>query len=158
MGENGKIYMTLDGVKQLEDELDYLITVKRKENAEDMGIAIGFGDLSENAEYEQALKDRESIERRISVLKGRLLHVEIVDDTNIDKNVINVGAYITLKDFDGGVFNFTLVGEGEGDINQGKVSISSPVGKSLLGQPKNTCVNVEAPDGIIKYKVLNIKY
>ena len=150
--------MTKEGIERLEAELDYLVNVRRKENIEELTRSRGVGDISENTEYIQALIERENIELQISNLKQKLSKAVVVDEKGIDKSIVNIGAYVSIKCPEGEVNEYMIVGEGEGDIVNNKISISSPLGKAVLGKRKGVYLNIETPDGILGYEILDIKY
>ena len=152
-----KTILTLDGLKELEGELITLKTVKRKEVAEKIKEARGQGDLSENAEYDAAKEEQARIEARITILDKMLRNAEIIDEEDHDKNTIGIGSKVKLHDEE---YNedveYTIVGSAEANPMGGRVSNESPLGAALLGRKQDEMVEVLAPDGIIKYKILSI--
>lgn len=153
-----RIYMSKEGYMQLEEKLNYLINVKRKQACENLAIARGFGDVSENGEYEQALRDLDLIEKTISNIRQKLSNAVIIDESNINKKKVSIGAKVVLLDEDGEELKFTLVGEGETDLDLQKISITSPVGKAVLNHKKGDVVFVNTPDGEVKYVINKISY
>lgn len=151
-----KNILTYEGLKKLEDELQNLKVVKRKEVAQKIKEAREQGDLSENAEYDAAKEEQRDIELRIEEIDKILKNAEVVDDNDGDSSVINVGCTVTIKDLE---FNeemeYKIVGSTEADSLKGKISNESPVGKALIGAQKGETVEVETPAGIIKYEILD---
>lgn len=153
----GKNYLTRDGYEKLRKELDYLKTVKRKELSRAIGEARSHGDISENAEYDYAKESQGLNEKKIFELEGRLAHAQIIDDENIPKDEVLIGATVRLKDLDTGEeLEYTIVSEDEADYSQGKISLSSPVGSGLLNHKKGHAVEIHVPAGVLKYKILKI--
>ena len=149
--------LTQEGYDKLEEELEYLKTVRRKEVAERLKIAIGFGDLSENAEYDEAKNEHAKVEEQISKLEEKLAHAAIIDESQIDLNIVTVGSIVKLYDYDfEEEVEYTIVGSSEADPFEGKISNESPVGKGLLGAKVGEELEIQAPDGIMKFKVLEI--
>ena len=138
-------------------ELEYLKTVRRRELSKAIGEARSHGDISENAEYDAA-KDAQGLnEKKIAELEGKLSGAQILDDASIPKGVALIGATVKLKDVNSGEeVEYTLVSEPEANYAQGKISISSPVGKTLLNHKKDDIVEVKVPAGTLKYKILKI--
>ncbi len=152
-----KIVLTYEGLKQYEDELQNLKTVRRKDVAEKIKEARGQGDLSENAEYDAAKEEQAEIEARIVILEKMLRNAELIDEDDLDKTVIGVGSKVTIydKEFDEKM-QFIIVGSAEADPIHGKISNESPLGVALLGHTIEDDIFVEAPDGVVQYKVLEI--
>ena len=150
--------MTYDGVKKLEDELEYLRTVKRREITEKIKSALSFGDLSENSEYDDAKNDQAFIEGRIVQLENMLKNVSIVDESEIQSDIVSVGSIVKVRyyDFDEEV-EYTIVGSLEADPVNNRISSESPVGKSFLGKKTGDIVEVQIPDGLSKYEILSIR-
>jgi len=153
-----KIVLTYDGLKKLEEELHDLKTNRRKEVAQKIKDARGQGDLSENAEYDSAKEEQAEIEARIAVLEKMLRNAEVIDEEELDKNSINVGNRVRVLDVE---FNeeleYVIVGSAEADPANSRISNESPLGHALLGHIAGDTVSVDAPDGIIEYKILEIK-
>ncbi|OGW74865.1 MAG: transcription elongation factor GreA [Omnitrophica bacterium RBG_13_46_9] len=150
-------YLTPEGYEKLREELKYLKTVRRRELSSDIGKARAHGDLSENAEYDAAKEAQGMNEKRIAELEEKLANAQILDDENIPKNEALIGATVKLKDLDSGEeLEYTLVSELEADYSQGKISVTSPVGKGLLGHKVKETVEIQAPAGILKYQILKI--
>ena len=153
-----EVILTQDGFDKLEKELEYLRTEKRAEIAERIKVALGFGDLSENSEYDEAKTAQTENEVKIAELENKLRYAKIIDESEIDTKTVQIGNVVKLHDmeFDEDV-EYTIVGSTEVDLAQNKISNESPIGKALIGKKKNQIVDVEAPAGVIKYKILSIK-
>ena len=150
--------LTQDGYNKLEEELEYLKTVKRKEVAERLKVAISFGDLSENAEYDEAKNEQAKLEEQILKLDEKLRKAVIIDESQIDLDIVMVGSIVKLYDFDfDEEIEYSIVGSAEADPFEGKISNESPVGKALLGARVGEVVEVQVPDGTNKFKVLDIR-
>lgn len=156
MEEKG-ILVTQEGYDKLEKELDYLRTEKRAEIAEKIKVALGFGDLSENSEYDEAKNAQAENEGKIAELENKIRYAKIIDESEIDTKTVQVGNTVKLLDleFDEEV-SYTIVGSTEVDIAQNKISNESPIGSAILGAKKNQIVEVQAPAGVMQYKVLSI--
>jgi transcription elongation factor GreA len=157
MSEAKKNVMTYEGIKKMEDELDYLKTTRRKEVTEKIKVALSFGDLSENAEYDEAKNDQAFLEGRIIQIEKMLKSATIVDESEIIKDIVNVGSIVKVKDyeFDEEV-DFLMVGSAEADPIENKISSESPVGSALMGKKAGDIVEVQVPDGVVKFEILNI--
>ncbi|MCT4620741.1 MAG: transcription elongation factor GreA [Marinisporobacter sp.] len=153
-----EIILTREGLKKIEDEVEQLKTVRRKEVAERIKEAIAFGDISENSEYDEAKNEQAQVEERIAKLEATLRKAKVLDESQISLDVVNVGSIVKVKDleFDEDI-EYTIVGSAEADPYEGKISNEAPVGRSLLGSKVGEIVDVQVPDGIIKYEVLEIK-
>lgn len=151
-----KVILTEEGKKKLEDELNNLKLVRRREIAEKIKDARGQGDLSENAEYDAAREEQAKIEARIEELEQKLRNVEVIE-TDANKNKISLGSQVKLLDmeFQEEVI-FMIVGSTESDPSNGRISNESPLGNALIGHKIGDVVDVNSPDGIIKYKVIEI--
>ena len=158
MAEAKKRLLTYAGLKAIEDELENLKVVKRKEVAGKIKEAREQGDLSENAEYDAAKDEQRDIEARIEELEAILKNAEVVVEDEVDLNKINVGCAVKVYDitFDEEM-EFKIVGSTEANSLEGKISNESPVGKALIGAHKDDIVDVETPAGIMQYKVLSIQ-
>jgi len=152
-----KFVLTYDGIKELEDELKVLKVTKRKEIAEKIKEARGQGDLSENAEYDAAKDEQARMEARIVIIEKMLRNAEVIDEEDIDKETVTLGSKVTLFDFD---FNeeitYHIVGSAEANPEKNRISNESPVGGGLLGMKIGETVEIEAPAGVMKYKILTI--
>ncbi len=157
MSETKKYVMTYEGVKKLEDELEYLKTTKRKEITEKIKVALSFGDLSENSEYDEAKNDQAFLEGRIIQLENMLKNATIVDESEISDDIVNVGTIVRVKDFDfDEVIDFSIVGSAEADPLENKISNESPVGSALMGKKVGDVVEAQVPDGLAKFEILEI--
>ncbi|MEC0244022.1 transcription elongation factor GreA [Paenibacillus dokdonensis] len=153
-----EVILTQDGLKKLEDELENLKSVKRREVAERIKVAIGYGDISENSEYEDAKNEQAFIEGRIITLEKLLRNARIINSDEINTDVVGVGATVTVQDLEfGDTMEYTIVGTAESDPLNNKISNESPVGKAILGKQKNTTVDVNVPAGVVQYKIIDIK-
>lgn len=157
MEENKEVLLTQEGFDKLEQELKNLKTVKRVEIAERIKVALGFGDLSENSEYDEAKNAQAENETKIAELENKIRYAKIIDESEIDTKTVQVGNTVKLLDleFDEEV-SYTIVGSTEVDIAQNKISNESPIGSAILGAKKNQIVEVQAPAGVMQYKVLSI--
>ena len=152
-----EIFVTEEGLKKLEAELENLKTVERKNIAEKIKVAVSFGDLSENSEYDEAKNEQAIIEARIAEIEEQLKNVQIVDASALSNDVVRVGLVVKLKNMDTGESEeYRIVGVTEADPFEGLISDESPIGKALLGQKVNTVVEVEIPLGTVKYKITKI--
>lgn len=151
------VILTQEGFDKLENELDTLKSVKRLEVAERLKVAISFGDLSENAEYDEAKKEQAELEEKIMKIENTIRVAEVIDEASVQKDIITVGSIVKLYDeeFDEEV-EYTIVGSAEAAPYKGKISNESPVGKALIDRTSGETVSVEVPDGIVKYKVLHV--
>ena len=145
------------GYAKLQEELEYLITVKRREVAQKLKEARSFGDLSENAEYDAAKDEQRDIEARIEELEKILKNAEVVVEDDVDLDTINIGCTVDVydKEFEEEIV-FQLVGSTEANSLEGKISNESPVGKALIGKKVGDVVAVETQAGVIEYEVLKI--
>ncbi|WP_270167135.1 transcription elongation factor GreA [Paenibacillus sp. SYP-B4298] len=153
-----EIILTQDGLKKLEEELENLKSVKRREVAERIKIAIGYGDISENSEYEDAKNEQAFIEGRIITLEKMLRNARIINNDEIDIDTVSIGSIVTVEDLEfKDTMEYAIVGTAESDPSQNKISNESPVGKAILGKKRGTVVEVNVPAGVIQYKILDIK-
>lgn len=153
-----EVILTQEGLKKLEEELENLKSVKRREVAERIKIAIGYGDISENSEYEDAKNEQAFIEGRIITLEKMLRNARIINNDEVDTNIVSIGSIVTLEDMEfGDSVEYTIVGTAESDPSKNKISNESPVGKAILGKKKGSTVDVNVPAGIIQYKIIDIK-
>ena len=158
MAEEKTYPMTLEGKKKLEDELNTLKTSKRAEVIKRIKVARGFGDLSENSEYEAAKNEQSFVEGRIKTLEEMINHAQIIDNGNIAPDEIAVGKTVTFKELpDEETETYMIVGAAEADPFAGKISNESPVAKGLIGHRLGEDVSIETPGGEMKVKVLDVK-
>lgn len=149
--------LTQEGLKDLEDELEELKTVKRRDIAEKIKVALSFGDLSENSEYDEAKNEQGIIEARIAEIEATLMNVKIIDFESLSTEHVQVGNRVTVKDLsENEVLVLHIVGSKEVDMKRGKISDESPIGKALLGHAKGDLVDVEAPVGLLKFEIIDI--
>ena len=152
-----KVLLTNEGLQKLQDELDNLKNVRRKENTAALKVAKSFGDLSENSEYDEAKNEQAEIEARIVEIENMLKNVEIIDEDGVDTDVVSVGTKVDVKDVDDGEeAEYLIVGSTEADPMKGKISDESPLGSALLGHKAGEIVVVEAPMGKIEYEIISI--
>ena len=151
------IVVTPEGLKKLQDELEYLKTVKRKDNVEAIRVALSFGDLSENSEYDEAKTEQGKTESRIIELEEMLKHVKVINDTDIKTDVVNVGNTVLVHDveFDEDV-EYSIVGSTEANPLENKVSDLSPIGKALKGAKVGDVVEFDTPGGVAHLEILKI--
>ena len=156
--EEKEVILTQEGFDKIEKELDYLRTEKRSEIAERIKVALGFGDLSENSEYDEAKNAQAENEVKIAELEDKIRHAKIIDESEIDTETVQVGNIVKVLDmeFDEKI-EYTIVGSTEVNLAENRISNESPLGSALLGAKKNNVVEVKAPAGIMKYKILSIK-
>lgn len=158
MSESKKFVMTYEGVKKLEEELEYLKTVKRKEVTEKIKVALGYGDLSENSEYDEAKNEQAFTEGRILQIENMLKNAQVVDETEIPAGTVAVGTIVKVKDYDfDEEVEYTIVGSAEADPMNFKISNESPVGKGLIGRKVGEIVEIAVPDGVSKFEILDIR-
>lgn len=154
--EENTTLLTEEGYKKLEEELAYLKGPRKMEIAEKIKQAREYGDLSENSEYDEAKNEQAILEAKIAETEAMIRNAKIVD--KISTNTVGIGTTVTLYDYEfEEEIEYKIVGTTEINIAEGKISLESPVGKALFGKKKDDVVEVEVPDGINKYKILNIK-
>lgn len=150
-------YLTRKGHEKLVEELEKLKKVERRKLSKAVGEARAHGDISENAEYDAAKEAQALNEKKIAELEAKLSGCRILDDENIPKDEVLIGATVLLKDLESDQeLTYTLVSEIEADYSQNKISVSSPVGAGLLNHKVNEAVEIKIPAGILKYKILKI--
>ena len=156
--EEKEVILTQEGFDKIEKELEYLRTEKRSEIADRIKVALGFGDLSENSEYDEAKNAQAENEAKIAELENKVRYAKIIDEKDIDTKTVQIGNTVTLYDieFDEEV-EYTIVGSTEVNLAENKISNESPIGKALLGAKNGATVEVNAPAGIIKYEIRKIK-
>ena len=153
-----EVVLTREGLRNLEEEHENLKAVKRREVAERIKQAIEFGDISENSEFEDAKNEQAFIEGRILTLEKMLRNVKVIEDTGEGQNQVTLGSTVVLKDleFDETV-EYAIVGAAEANPMKSRISYESPVGAAILGHTQGDVVEVHAPAGIVKYKLLEIR-
>ena len=155
--EEKEVILTKEGYDKLESELNYLKTEKRAEIADRIKVALGFGDLSENSEYDEAKTAQAENEGKIVELENKIRHAKIIDEKDIDTKTVQVGNKVKLFDEEfKEEIEYTIVGSTEVNLAENKISNESPLGMALLGAKKNQVVEVTAPAGVMKYKILSI--
>ena len=152
-----EIVMTQAGLDAFKEKLEYLKTVKRYEVIERIKVARGYGDLSENAEYDEAKDEQSKVEGEIKDMEAKLPLIKVIDESEIHTDEVSIGSYVTvLDDFEDEV-EYRIVGSTESDVLSGKLSNESPVGKALIGSKVGDEVDVDTPGGKVTYKVLAIR-
>ena len=153
-----KVVVTASGLKALEEELEMLKTVRRSEISEKIRVARGYGDLSENSEYDEAKNEQAIVEARIADLEVMLKNVVILDESEIVTDVVSLGSFVKLYDEEfEEELEYTIVGSTEADLDLGKISDESPVGKALMGKKVGEVADAVLPNGeTAKFKVISI--
>jgi transcription elongation factor GreA len=153
-----QIVLTYDGLKRLEEELELLKSSKRREIAERIKTALAFGDISENSEYDEAKNEQAQVESRIVQLENMLRNAKLIDEDEVTTDVVSLGSKVLLYDieFDEEV-QYHIVGSTEANPSGYKISNESPVGKALMGKSVGQTIEVAAPDGVIKFKIIKIE-
>ena len=153
-----EVILTADGYKKLQQEIDHLRTEKRREVAERIRVAREFGDIAENAEYDDAKNEQAMLEHKIAQLEERLLSARVITKKEISKDAVSVGSHVRLRDMQANkTFEYHIVGSAEANPAENKLSNESPVGKAIIGHKKGDVVEVTAPRGSLKFKILEIK-
>ncbi|MBE5783951.1 MAG: transcription elongation factor GreA [Clostridiales bacterium] len=155
---SNKTIVSVEGMKKLEEKLQYLTTVRRAEVAEQIAIARGFGDLSENAEYDEAKNEQSRLEAEIIELENAIRTAVVIDDSDVSTDAVNVGTIVKVYYLDDEEEEeYAIVGARESDPMNNRISNESPIGAALLGHKEGDEVDVDAPDGAIRLKVLEIR-
>jgi transcription elongation factor GreA len=153
-----EVILTPEGYEKLKKEIEDLSTVKRREVAERIRVAREFGDIAENAEYDDAKNEQMLLEHRIATLEERLRDARVISNKDIAKDVVSVGSKVKLRDVAAKeTIEYHIVGSAEADPSANKLSNESPVGKAIMGHKKGETVEVAAPRGTLKFKILEIK-
>jgi transcription elongation factor GreA len=153
-----EVILTREGYEKLRSEIEYLQTEKRREIAERIRIAREFGDISENAEYDDAKNEQAMLEHRIALLEERLLEARVVAEDEVSTDVVSIGSTVRLKDVEANqTVEYHIVGSAEANPAEKKLSNESPVGRAIMGRKKGETVEVVAPRGALKFKILEIK-
>ena len=153
-----EVILTPEGHKKLQQEIEHLSNDKRREVAERIRIAREFGDIAENAEYDDAKNEQAMLEHRIATLEERMVAARVIDAGDVSKDVVSIGSKVRLRDVDAKeTIEYHIVGSAEANPAQNRLSNESPVGKAIIGHKKGETVNVTAPRGSLKYKILEIK-
>ena len=152
-----KIPMSREGYDKLVKELEVMKTTKRRQIADDIARARAFGDLKENAEYDAAKNSQAMNERNIAHAEDKLARAQIIDDSKISKDQVFIGATVLLKDLkNNDEFSYSIVPQDEANFDEGKISVTSPIAKGLLGLKVGDIAEIKIPAGTLKYKILKI--
>ncbi|WP_281883466.1 transcription elongation factor GreA [Paenibacillus sp. YYML68] len=155
---NDEIIVTQEGLEKIQQELEELKGVKRRELAERLKVAISYGDLRENSEYHSAKDEQAFMETRILTLERMLKHVRVVEASSIKTDQVSIGSIVTVNDIEfSEKIEYRIVGPTEADVMDNKISYESPLGKELLGKKVGDKINVTAPMGTIQYELLEIR-
>ena len=153
-----EVILTSEGYERLKREIEELSTVKRREVAERIRVAREFGDIAENAEYDDAKNEQMLLEHRIATLEERMRAARVITKKDIAKDVVSIGSKVKLRDVAARqTVEYHIVGSAEANPLQNKLSNESPVGKAIIGKKKGETVEVSAPRGTLKFKILEIK-
>jgi transcription elongation factor GreA len=153
-----EVILTPEGFKKLQQEIDYLRNEKRREVAERIRVAREFGDIAENAEYDDAKNEQAMLEHKIAQLEERLLSARVITKKEISKDAVSIGSHVRLRDMQANkTFEYHIVGSAEANPAENKLSNESPVGKAIMGKKKGEIVEVAAPRGSLKFKIMEIK-
>ena len=153
-----EVILTSDGYKKLQREIDLLRGEKRREVAERIRVAREFGDIAENAEYDDAKNEQAMLEHKIAQLEERLLSARVITKKEISKDSVSIGSTVRLRDMQANkTFEYHIVGSAEANPTESKLSNESPVGKAIMGKKKGEVVEVTAPRGALKFKIMEIK-
>jgi transcription elongation factor GreA len=153
-----EVILTAEGYEKLKNEIAYLSNEKRREIAERIKIAREFGDIAENAEYDDAKNEQMMLEHRIAQLEERLLAARVIDKKEISKDSVSIGSRVKLRDVEAKkTVEYHIVGSAEANPAENKLSNESPVGKAILGHKKGETVEVTTPRGALKFKILEIR-
>jgi transcription elongation factor GreA len=153
-----EVILTPEGYEKLKQEIEYLSTDKRREVADRIRVAREFGDIAENSEYDDAKNDQALIEHRIALLEERLLAARVIKKGEVSSDAVSIGSKVRLKDMEQNeTIEYHIVGSAEANPAEHKLSNESPVGKAIIGKKKGEVVEVAAPRGSLKFKILEIK-
>ncbi|MGV8091668.1 MAG: transcription elongation factor GreA [Mangrovibacterium sp.] len=154
----GKVtYITQEGLNKLKEELDHLMNVERPAISKQIGEAIEKGDISENAEYDAAKDAQGMLEAKISVLRDKIAHARIIDESKIDTSVVQILNKVTIKNRkNNATMQYTIVSEHEADLKSGKISIGTPIAKGLIGKKVGDVVEIKVPSGVIPFEIMDI--
>ena len=147
---------TPQGFKALKDELDYLKNVKREEVKRDLSTARSFGDLSENSEYDEARNEQAKTEARIKELEELIRNAKVIDEAEVDTSVISIGSTVKIKDANGKIAEYSIVGSNEADPVMFRISDQSPIGRKLIGARAGSKVTIEVPSGKVVFDILEV--
>ena len=153
-----EVILTPEGYKKLKDEIDHLSNDKRREVADRIRIARQFGDIAENSEYDDAKNEQALLEHRIALLEERMSNARVISKKEVSKDVVSIGSHVKLRDVSAKeTVEYHIVGSAEANPAEHKLSNESPVGKAIIGKKKGETVEVTAPRGTLKFKILEIK-
>ena len=153
-----EVILTPEGYEKLKQEIEHLSTAKRREVADRIRVAREFGDIAENAEYDDAKNDQALLEHRIATLEERLISARVIKKGEVSSEAVSIGSKVRLKDMDANeTIEYHIVGSAEANPAEHKLSNESPVGKAIIGKKKGEVVEVAAPRGALKFKILEIK-
>lgn len=157
MNSEKKTILTSEGLKKLEKELETLRTKTRKDVAEKLKVALSYGDLSENSEYDEAKNEQAKVEARILQLENMLKNVSILNSNELTNDIVQIGSKVKIKDLtENEILEYRIVGSMETNPEEGKISDESPVGKSLISHKVGDVVKITIPAGVVEYKILEI--
>jgi transcription elongation factor GreA len=152
-----EIYLSAEGLKKLKDELEYLKKVKRRELSKAIGEAREHGDLKENAEYHAAKEEQGRVEARIRFLESQIAQARVMEDEKLPDDIVCIGTTVKLKDLNKNTqLTYTLVSQVEADFNAGKIAVTAPVAKGLLGKKVGDIAEINIPAGLLRYEILSI--
>jgi len=153
-----EVILTSEGYEKLKHEIEYLSNEKRREIADRIRVAREFGDISENAEYDDAKNEQAMLEHKIATLEDRLRHARVIEAGEITTDAVSIGSLVRLRDVDAKqTVEYHIVGSAEANPEENKLSNESPVGRAIIGRKKGETVEVAAPRGSLKFKILDIK-
>jgi transcription elongation factor GreA len=153
-----EVILTAEGYTKLKEEIDELSTTKRREVAERIKQAREFGDITENSEYDDAKNEQAMLEHRIAMLEDRLVNARVIEADEVPTGIVGIGTRVRLRDIDANeTIEYTIVGSAEANPIENRLSNESPVGKAILGKKKGEIVEVAAPRGTLKFKIMEIK-
>jgi transcription elongation factor GreA len=153
-----EVILTPEGYERLKGEIEYLSTEKRRDVAERIRVAREFGDIQENAEYDDAKNEQAMLEHRIATLEQRLRDARVIDTDEVSSDAVSIGSRVRLRDLEAGkTIEYHIVGSAEANPAESKLSNESPVGRAIMGRKKGETVEVAAPRGTLKFKVMQIK-
>jgi len=157
MANERQYKLTAEGLKQREEELEYLRSVKRKDIADKIKVALSFGDLSENSEYDEAKNEQAQVEARILELETMLKNAVIIDESELSTDIVKIGGIVKLLDVETNKENeFQIVGSTEANPLEGSISDECPVGRAIIGRHAGELVDIETPSGVLTYQILEI--
>lgn len=155
--DDKEVVLTQEGLEELQNELEHLKTVTRKEVSEKIKQALAFGDLSENSEYDEAKNEQAEVEARINQIQNMLKYVRIIDESEIKSDVVTPGSKVKILDIEfDEELEYTIVGPSEADPEKKKLSYESPVGAAILNRKIGETVDANTPGGIVQFKILEI--